>query len=312
MSHWFWQNNKISISERSSLSRLVNSSKIPGTCPSCSLAYDRSVNELNIMDGLSINLLRANKRRLVDSCGHERCYSCIGKNEKCALCLQMGKLITLKILSFQFSDLVLGHIEIQAPSISCKNRYSVSLGDPNKGNATMSSTPVNTLDRSKRSRFDSLLNISNTSTNTPENSLPRRRKEVTRRQSQDIQSLHMSHANLASKTISRNSSGNIQMSILIIVLTSKFPGTFNHLLHHQDMPRPLYFEVPQPVPSPLVGRQWLWHEMRDHLSSHLPTNRGVIITGGPGSGKTAIILALVERSCFGHPRDRAAYEGETC
>ena len=87
----------MSISERSSLSRLVNSSKIPGTCPSCSLAYDRSEKEIKVTDEISIPLLRANKRRLVDSCGHERCYSCIGKNEKCALCLQMGKL-ELKIL----------------------------------------------------------------------------------------------------------------------------------------------------------------------------------------------------------------------
>ena len=64
-------------------------------------------------------------------------------------------------------------------------------------------------------------------------------------------------------------------------------------------PKPLYFEVPQCLPAPLVGRQWLFNEMRDHLSSHLPTNRGVIMAGGPGTGKTACILAMVERSCFG-------------
>jgi len=43
----------------------------------------------------------------------------------------------------------------------------------------------------------------------------------------------------------------------------------------------------------------MFHEMKEHLSSHLPTNRGVILAGGPGSGKTASILAMVEKSCFG-------------
>merc|ERR1740137_44676 len=33
---------------------------------------------------------RSHKRRLVDSCGHERCYSCIGRNYQCSLCLQTG------------------------------------------------------------------------------------------------------------------------------------------------------------------------------------------------------------------------------
>merc|ERR1740128_145269 len=61
--------------KRSSLTRLV-SSPLPGTCPSCSMPYDRS-----------------QKRRLVDSCGHERCYSCIGRNDLCSLCLQTGTVV---------------------------------------------------------------------------------------------------------------------------------------------------------------------------------------------------------------------------
>ena len=48
-----------------------------------------------------------------------------------------------------------------------------------------------------------------------------------------------------------------------------------------------------------VGRHWLFREIHEHLTSDLPTNRGVVISGGPGSGKTAIILQLVENSCFG-------------
>ena len=27
----------------------------------------------------------------MDSCGHERCYSCIGNNKKCLLCKEMGE-----------------------------------------------------------------------------------------------------------------------------------------------------------------------------------------------------------------------------
>ena len=72
--------------------------------------------------------------------------------------------------------------------------------------------------------------------------------------------------------------------------------------HHIPL-KPLYFEVPQPVPAPLIGRQWLWSEIRTHLESTLATNQGVIISGGPGAGKTALSLSLVERSCFGNRGD---------
>ncbi|CAB4055410.1 unnamed protein product [Lepeophtheirus salmonis] len=64
--------------------------------------------------------------------------------------------------------------------------------------------------------------------------------------------------------------------------------------------KPLYFEIPQREPNPaFIGRQWLYSEVIDHLNSELPTNRGVIITGAPGTGKTSIILKMVEHSCFG-------------
>ena len=50
----------------------------------------------------------------------------------------------------------------------------------------------------------------------------------------------------------------------------------------------------------------MWQEITACLTSHLPTNRGVLITGCPGSGKTALILSLVDRSCFGAPAVREA------
>lgn len=31
---------------------------------------------------------KGKKRRLIDNCGHERCYSCMFTNEACPLCLQ--------------------------------------------------------------------------------------------------------------------------------------------------------------------------------------------------------------------------------
>ena len=67
--------------------------------------------------------------------------------------------------------------------------------------------------------------------------------------------------------------------------------------------KPLYFEVPsmdQQLSGPLfIGRAWLYREISDHISSDLPTNKGVIITGVSGAGKTTVILQLVENSCFG-------------
>lgn len=31
---------------------------------------------------------KGKKRRLIDSCGHERCYSCLFRSESCPLCLR--------------------------------------------------------------------------------------------------------------------------------------------------------------------------------------------------------------------------------
>ena len=48
-------------------------------------------------------------------------------------------------------------------------------------------------------------------------------------------------------------------------------------------------------------------EAAEHLASNLPTNKGVVIVGGPGTGKTALLLKLVEMSCFG--RGEPIYQG---
>merc|ERR1711971_124640 len=220
--------SKTSSRDRSSLRQIVTSPKLAGSCPPCHVAYDRG-----------------NKRRLVDSCGHERCYSCIGRNEKCAICSQMEGLTDLSPKQV-----------VTAPSLSSKIRQSLMITssasntlersrvDKSKVTSASSSlekrrstaatsSPVTTLERSKRSRFDSLLNISAATASTPENSLPRRRKEVrreSRRGSEDTQS----HASLVSSSVNRFYSGPHQLPSV------------------HDLPRPLYFEVPQPVPAPLT------------------------------------------------------------
>lgn len=39
------------------------------SCPSCKMPFDKG-----------------KKRKLIDTCGHDRCYSCMFKNESCTIC----------------------------------------------------------------------------------------------------------------------------------------------------------------------------------------------------------------------------------
>ena len=41
------------------------------SCPCCEMPFDKG-----------------KKRRLIDSCGHERCYSCLIRSENCPLCIR--------------------------------------------------------------------------------------------------------------------------------------------------------------------------------------------------------------------------------
>ncbi|CAB0033543.1 unnamed protein product [Trichogramma brassicae] len=61
--------------------------------------------------------------------------------------------------------------------------------------------------------------------------------------------------------------------------------------------KPLFFEVPQVESEPLfVGRQWLLQELKQVVEGTAP---GALVVGSPGTGKTALVLQLVDRSCFG-------------
>ncbi|KAM4524513.1 protein TANC2 isoform 1-T1 [Odontesthes bonariensis] len=65
--------------------------------------------------------------------------------------------------------------------------------------------------------------------------------------------------------------------------------------------KPLLFEVPSiTMDSVFTGREWLFQEIDAHLNSpNSSTNRGVVIVGNIGFGKTAIISRLVALSCHG-------------
>ncbi|XP_043518370.1 protein TANC2 isoform X2 [Frieseomelitta varia] len=67
--------------------------------------------------------------------------------------------------------------------------------------------------------------------------------------------------------------------------------------------KPLFFEVPLLEADPLfTGRQWLLQELESVVNGSSP---GVLISGSPGTGKTALVLQLVERSCFGRRREQS-------
>ncbi|XP_071978049.1 protein TANC1 isoform X2 [Engystomops pustulosus] len=65
--------------------------------------------------------------------------------------------------------------------------------------------------------------------------------------------------------------------------------------------KPLLFEVPSiTTDSVFIGRGWLFQEIEEKLGcAELPENRGVVIAGSVGFGKTAIISKLVALSCHG-------------
>ena len=80
--------------------------------------------------------------------------------------------------------------------------------------------------------------------------------------------------------------------------------------------KPLFFEVPKatvfnsistknlnevdtPRHTKFVGRKWIFREILEHFTSDLPTAGGIVIHGSSATGKTSIILHLVQNSCYG-------------
>ena len=70
-----------------------------------------------------LDYCRSHKRRLVDSCGHERCYSCIGNNKNCILCQEMGE-------SLSASNLPAAHLLLTVRSGAWRGPASREPGRP--------------------------------------------------------------------------------------------------------------------------------------------------------------------------------------
>ncbi|XP_058055857.1 protein TANC2 [Anopheles bellator] len=71
--------------------------------------------------------------------------------------------------------------------------------------------------------------------------------------------------------------------------------------------KPLFFEVPTQDPDPpFIGRHWLVRELATAVQS--ADSPGVLLSGNLGTGKTALLLQLVEYSCFGRRKEMAIQE----
>lgn len=59
----------ILVADLAALRQLLESESGGTNCPSCNMPFDKG-----------------KKRKLIDTCGHERCYSCMFRNEACPIC----------------------------------------------------------------------------------------------------------------------------------------------------------------------------------------------------------------------------------
>lgn len=64
----------ILVSDLAAIRQLLESETGGTTCPSCNMPFDKG-----------------KKRKLIDTCGHERCYSCMFRNEACPTCARSNQ-----------------------------------------------------------------------------------------------------------------------------------------------------------------------------------------------------------------------------
>ena len=93
--------------EKNTRSAALKASTNSEFCPSCSEPFDNG-----------------KKRRLIDSCGHERCYTCMFSKELCSLCTFEGK------LRFEFQDFlnVLFRIDVNCKVIAMFDKNCILHG----------------------------------------------------------------------------------------------------------------------------------------------------------------------------------------
>ncbi|XP_015919035.2 protein TANC2 isoform X1 [Parasteatoda tepidariorum] len=193
-----------------------------GQCPSCKLPFDSG-----------------KKRCVVDSCGHDRCYSCLCVQDSCPTCIR-------EVVTYRSSKKCSRNTE------KAEKRKS-------------SETPMRVL-----------MNI----TNEPSLSVPK-----------DSGPSGIYQKGQYAKGLPQPQRTTTATSFDEMFLST--PECFIKL-------KPLYFEVPQPEnENAFLYRQWVFQEIYKAVSSNL---RGVVLVGDEGSGKTTLILQLVDWSSFGRKR----------
>lgn len=78
-------------SDLHSIRRLLEHDTSASVCPSCRISFDKG-----------------KRRKLIDTCGHERCYSCMFRNDQCPMCMNSslkGKYIHTNICTFIITNL---------------------------------------------------------------------------------------------------------------------------------------------------------------------------------------------------------------
>ncbi|GFU04024.1 protein TANC2 [Nephila pilipes] len=191
-----------------------------GVCSSCKHPFDTG-----------------KKRRVVDSCGHHRCYACLCAQDACPVCSR--EIVIYKPLH-----------KTQQLKEKCEIQDS------------------NETSYRKRMKIDN----------------------ESGKDSIEINNLVMRYQERNSKRISQISNISTEFSFDAI-----FPTSDSITL------KPLYFEVPQTEEvSSFLYRDWIFQEISKVIeTSNL---KGILLVGDEGSGKTSLILQLVDWSSFGRKR----------
>ncbi|XP_041979704.1 protein TANC2 isoform X2 [Aricia agestis] len=331
------------------------------TCPSCNMPFDKG-----------------KKRKLIDTCGHERCYSCMFRNEACPLCARKSTrrpvmerytpspqrpadqdwqspmrlpkppkqttslaqscptpphtrrrfFLSPKSLRSPFgqrsrhsenhvplSDDEGGHKYESRRQNDLYMRLGLLLGERRRSKsrescnslasldahtlASHNTSPVSTLTGSSevdaatplgRESLGSLASMSLSNCSSPGSrrhsatGLQNGREELTRMSSGFFKN-RKTAARRSARASSKQSTASAELK--------KVHPTPQLTL------RPLFFEVPSCDGNTFSGRQWLMRDMEKALES---STSGILISGRAGTGKTALILQLVEYSCFGRKR----------